>query len=132
MSSFSENLKKLRYSYELSQYEFAKKIDYSQSAVNTWENEMREPGIDALMKISRFFNVTIDYLVGHEHDAIKKYSAPQIVLQDIPDNEKDMLMLFRLLPSDLQKRATDYLQRLVNLAKEEKLIFKPNKKQKNI
>ena len=49
---FSQRLKILRKSFDLSQAKFAKEIGFSQSAIASWENETREPGINALIKIA--------------------------------------------------------------------------------
>lgn len=59
---FSQRLKILRKSFDLSQAKFAKEIGFSQSAIASWENETREPGINALIKIAQYFNTSVDYL----------------------------------------------------------------------
>ena len=61
---FSQKLKLLRKRDELSQIRFAIDIGFSQAAVSAWENGTREPGIEALVQIAKFFNVTVDYLVS--------------------------------------------------------------------
>ena len=133
MIHFSERLKDLRIQKNISMYDLSVQLGVSNAAICKWENELTEPKASNIKSIAEFFEVSTDYLLGLEDDfGIKKYSAPQIVVQNISQKENDMLLLFRLLPSDLQKRASDYLQKLVNLTKEEEIIFNPNKKQKNI
>ena len=58
--SFSENLKKLRKSYEISQKAFARELNVSQSTVASWETGAREPSIETLLSLSAFFNVSVE------------------------------------------------------------------------
>ena len=61
---FSERLKELRQEYNLSQMELAQKTGLSQSAIAKWELNKTEPTASALIKLSAFFNESVDYLLG--------------------------------------------------------------------
>lgn len=60
----SERLKQLRKRDGLSQTEFAKKFNISTGTIGNWETGAREPDASTMMKIAKFFNVTVDYLLG--------------------------------------------------------------------
>lgn len=60
----NEKIKKLRLSYNLSQVDLAKTLGVSKQCVSNWENDNVLPSIDMLIKLSRFFNVSSDYLLG--------------------------------------------------------------------
>ncbi|MDE6618342.1 MAG: helix-turn-helix domain-containing protein [Clostridiales bacterium] len=62
--SFSERLKELRHSKNLSQMELADKTGISQSAIAKWELDKTEPTASALITLSRFFDESVDYLLG--------------------------------------------------------------------
>ena len=64
----SERLKQLRKRDGLSQTEFAKKFNISTGTIGNWETGAREPDASTLMKIAKFFNVTVDYLLGETDD----------------------------------------------------------------
>lgn len=66
MVNFKDNLKTLRLEANLGQVELAKKIGVSKGIISLWENGLREPNMSSLISISKFFNVSIDYLVGLE------------------------------------------------------------------
>lgn len=66
MSSFKDNLKALRYEANIGQVELAKKLDVSKGIISLWENGLREPNMSSLIAIAKFFNVSIDFLVGLE------------------------------------------------------------------
>lgn len=61
---FSDKLKKLRLSKNLTQDQLAKLIYVSRSAVAKWEQNRGFPNIDALQRISKIFEVSIDDLLS--------------------------------------------------------------------
>ena len=56
----------LRKQEELTQVELAKKLRITPQAVSKWENGLSLPDIVALLKLSDFFNITIDKLLKGE------------------------------------------------------------------
>lgn len=65
---FKDIVKDLRESQELSQYELEKALQVSQSAVAKWELGKTEPTASAIVAISRYFNVSADYLLELEDE----------------------------------------------------------------
>lgn len=63
---FNDNLKRIRLQRGLSQVEFAKDIGVTKQCVSNWENDNVLPSIEMLIKISDYYNVTTDYLLGRE------------------------------------------------------------------
>lgn len=61
---FSDRLKSLRKDMDLTQEEFASKIDKNRSTIAGYETERKEPDHETLKKIADFFNVSVDYLLG--------------------------------------------------------------------
>ena len=66
MSSFSENLAKLRKENKISQQKLAEKICVTQQCVSEWENDNIEPTLTNLCLLADFFNMSIDELVGRK------------------------------------------------------------------
>lgn len=56
----------LRNQKELNQRELAQSLGVSNGAVAMWETNKRQPDIEMLKKISNFFHVSVDYLLGIE------------------------------------------------------------------
>ena len=56
----------LRTEQNLSQREIAKKLNISQGTYNNWENGKTEPSIEDLIDISKYFKVSVDYLIGNQ------------------------------------------------------------------
>ncbi|WPK12291.1 helix-turn-helix transcriptional regulator [Lysinibacillus louembei] len=61
---FSERLKKLRKSKNLSQYELADRLGFSRGKLANYEQGTREPDFSTLELIAKFFDVSTDYLLG--------------------------------------------------------------------
>lgn len=62
--TFSERLKELRTEKGISQMELAQLTKISQSAIAKWELDKTEPTASALIKLSKFFGESVDYLLG--------------------------------------------------------------------
>lgn len=67
---FADTLKALRISRKISQKDFARALKVSQQNVASWEVGRTEPSNMALKNIAEYFNVTTDYLLGHEGAAV--------------------------------------------------------------
>ena len=65
-NKFALRLKELRQDRGIGQIELAKKLEVSKGIISLWENGQREPNMYSLIKLAKFFCVTIDYLVGLE------------------------------------------------------------------
>ena len=57
-------LKELRKRKGLSQLRLATDLQTTQNTISRYETGEREPGIDELIKIANYFNVSVDYLLG--------------------------------------------------------------------
>jgi len=61
---FKDILIELLSEKNLNMAQFAKLADISKSTISGWLNENKKPDYDALAKLSVFFNVSADYLLG--------------------------------------------------------------------
>lgn len=59
-----EKLKSLRIEKKLTQRQVADRIGLAISAVSSYESGARYPSYDTLIKLSRIFHVSTDYLLG--------------------------------------------------------------------
>ncbi|HEM3523523.1 TPA: helix-turn-helix transcriptional regulator [Streptococcus suis] len=62
---FSERLKQLRLEAGLTQKQMAEYLNTSQPAYQNWEKGIRNPGKESIEKLTNFFNVSSDYLLGN-------------------------------------------------------------------
>lgn len=64
MVELGRKLKELRLERELTQGQVAKQIGVTGSVISAYENSIRQPSYEALIKLSRLYNVSSDYLLG--------------------------------------------------------------------
>jgi len=68
---FEEKLIKLRKEHALSQEELAEKLDVTRQTISKWELGQSKPDMEKLMKISTFFNVSIESLTDDTQEVNK-------------------------------------------------------------
>ena len=61
---FATRLRELRTERNISQHTLAKETGLTQTAITYWETGQRIPNLKAVILLARYFNVSIDYLVG--------------------------------------------------------------------
>ena len=66
-------IKELREDMDLTQQEIADYLHIRQNTYSQYENGHRQIPIDVLIKLSRYYNTSIDYLVG-ETEKRERYS----------------------------------------------------------
>lgn len=60
-------IKNLRKSFGISQVQLANELGVTKQCISNWENDNIMPSVEMLVKISTFFNVSCDYLLGIEN-----------------------------------------------------------------
>ncbi len=70
MNNLGEKIKKLRLSKNMTQAEFANRINVTKSAVSSYENGSRMPSYDVLIKIARVLRVSTDNLLGYSNKSV--------------------------------------------------------------
>ena len=66
-------IRELREDMDLTQQEIADYLHIKQNTYSQYENEHRQIPIDMLIRLARYYNTSIDYLVG-ETDKRERYS----------------------------------------------------------
>lgn len=66
VNTFAKNLELLMKENAVSQKQLAQIINVRQQTVSRYVKGAREPDIDILIEIAKFFNVTVGQLVGSE------------------------------------------------------------------
>jgi len=75
-------IRELRKQMGMTQKELAKLLKIADSTLSYWEMEKYEPDTDALMQLSRFFKVPIDYILGGDFtswNVSEKHVSYQVV-----------------------------------------------------
>ena len=62
--NFNVRLKQLRQKHKLTQSELADILGLKPTAISNYESKRNEPSFDKLIALSRYFDVSCDYLLG--------------------------------------------------------------------
>ncbi len=62
--TLNENIRQLRSARNLSQVDLARALGVTKQSVSNWENNNIQPSIDMLIRLSGFFAVSTDTLLG--------------------------------------------------------------------
>ncbi len=62
--NFNVRLKQLRQKHKLTQSELADILGLKPTAVSNYESQRNEPSIEKLIALSKYFDVSCDYLLG--------------------------------------------------------------------
>ena len=96
---FSDNLRLLRTKHRLSQKEIGDIVGLTPQSISKWENNVAEPDKESLIKLSKYFGVSIDYLLGNsteENQSIRYDNELEKILfskaKDLTDDEKKTVL----------------------------------------
>ena len=101
-----QRLRKLREKKHLNQQGLAMKLHLSQSTVSAYEIGERTPDMETLIEMAKFFDVSIDYLVGLTD---VKYQTSE---RDLPQEEAEHLHKFRQLDETAKDKLSAYMDGL--------------------
>lgn len=95
------NLKEIRISRQLKVQEVAEYLCCLPSVYSRYENGKREPSLDVLLKLSKLYHVSVDYLIGNNEvvdTSITKKEAQIIRAMREADERahEDALVLLKL------------------------------------
>ena len=83
---FSDRLTAQRKLKGVSQKQAAAALGISQALLSHYENGIREPGLQFLVKAADYYNVSCDYLLGHAANVLQLNRA--VDFEDLPEDEE--------------------------------------------
>lgn len=90
----NERIRLLRMEKGISQIQLADALGVTKQSISNWENDNIQPSIEMLVKLSKFFDVSTDYLLGLEKKrtlSVKNLTDKQIShIQLIIDDFKNL------------------------------------------
>ena len=96
-----ERIKYLREKNGFTQKDIATKLGVEPAAISKYELDMREPNIEALIKLATIFNVSIDYLLGRTPDVFVNANDRVLLnlfeLKNSYYNSKEKLKKFKMV-----------------------------------
>lgn len=84
------NLRELRKKYNLTLKELGQELGLAESTLSQYENGNRQPSFEILLQLSKFFNVTVDYLLGNSNKATEPPSDNHTIGERLRQRRKDL------------------------------------------
>lgn len=100
-------LLELRTEKALSQRQMAKVLNISQGTYNNWENENTQPSVEQLIQIAKFFEVSVDYLIGNSQD----FDGMPFI-KPLSKREEQLLSAFGALNEEQQNSLISFLNKI--------------------
>lgn len=102
---FSKRVKELRESLGMSQADFAKSVNTSQTTLSSYENTDKTPSLDIVKEIASKYNVSLDWLCGISDETpsasvISTYSDIISILTALEDNHTLCIEIAYDIPSN--------------------------------
>ena len=94
MLDIGSKIAKLRKDKKWSQEDLAKKVNSSRVMIGNYERNTNMPSIDILLKISKVFDVSLDYLVGQgQFSSYNKETLKRLEdIEHLPEEDKVHLL----------------------------------------
>jgi len=104
--TMGDRLRELRLKRNLSQEEVARQIGITRSAYSHYEINNRQPVYDTLIKLSAYFEVTLDYIIGGDAGKPEAGMTP------------DTVEIFRLLSSMDQDKRKQSITKMMDVIRQ--------------
>lgn len=108
---FAQNLKYLRTKYNLTQEQLANNINSTRSTVNNWENEISEPNLDMIRKLTETFNIKDNIIF---EDLKSKYNTSFVNLEEDTIN----IPVLGRIPAGIPFEAIEDVIKYIDIPKE--------------
>ena len=104
---FNSNIRKLRKEFKVSQPQLAKEIGYGKSVVSSWELGDQTPSAEAVIILSRYFQVSTDYIlkVTDDNTMLHRYDDLDVDITIFNKRLKELRTNKKLSQGELAKRA---------------------------
>ena len=89
----------LRNQHDLTQKDFAEKINSSQNYLSDVETGKKRPSLDYYITIANFFKVSLDYIFQDSLDMKKNVIIDNVILKMSYMNDEDQKFVLRLIES---------------------------------
>lgn len=110
-------LKNLREEKNINQQKLAMDLHISQSSISKYEAGLAEPDIEMIIKLAKYFNGSIDYMLGVSD--IKKTLSREC----LSDDEVNHLLAYKNLPFLQKENVKDYIKGIYNSLTREKEVI---------
>ncbi|WP_018750680.1 helix-turn-helix domain-containing protein [Paenibacillus sanguinis] len=112
MGTIGERLKRLREEQHISLNDLAMSTNLSKGNLSSYENNKIKPSADALISLSDFYNISIDWiLTGKNRTPLQSTGTDET--SDYSTDEKSLIKIFRLLTERQKGKVERYVEEML-------------------
>ncbi|WP_027629930.1 helix-turn-helix domain-containing protein [Ruminiclostridium cellobioparum] len=128
-----EILKLLRMERNLTQADVASVLSITPEAYTQYEKGRRQPNLENLTRLSKFFMVTTDYLLGiSDYRNFDEYSITLPLSPKLSTDEEQLLNTYRKLSSDLKAEIRGEIKGILRTTQEQQSATNDNASTKKV
>ena len=128
-----EILKLLRMERNLTQADVASVLSITPEAYTQYEKGRRQPNLENLTRLSKFFMVTTDYLLGiSDYRNFDEYSTALPLSPKLSTDEEQLINNYRKLSSDLKAEIRGEIKGILRTTLEEQSATNDNASTKKV
>ena len=128
-----EILKLLRMERNLTQADVASVLSITPEAYTQYEKGRRQPNLENLTRLSKFFMVTTDYLLGiSDYRNFDEYSITLPLSPKLSTDEEQLLNTYRKLSSDMKAEIRGEIKGILRTTQEQQSATNDNASTKKV
>lgn len=103
INNMKDTIKYLRIRKDITQEEIAQILNITRSAYANYEQGRRTPDLDTIAKLSEYYDVSIDYIIGNEKEKVLDEQCLKLI-QKIKEKDAITMILENFLNMNENKR----------------------------
>lgn len=110
--SLGERLRRLRIEKGFTLDDIARMLKTTSATISRYERDKIEPNIETLKKLSKIFNISIDYLVGNDYDNFFDLVLIAKQIEELTEEQKEIIEVLINYFRDINKSKKKGIKRV--------------------
>ncbi|MGS2517582.1 helix-turn-helix domain-containing protein [Clostridioides difficile] len=113
MESLGDRIANLRKELDINQKELATKVGITEASLSRYENNLREPKSEIIVRLAKALETSTDYLLG-VNDNTKISKEDKLIIENLSVSEKNKKLLEKIY--SLEKEDREAIEKMIDNA----------------
>ena len=113
MESLGDRIANLRKELDINQKELASKVGITEASLSRYENNLREPKSEIIVRLAKALETSTDYLLG-VNDNTKISKEDKLIIENLSVSEKTKKLLEKIY--SLEKEDREAIEKMIDNA----------------
>ena len=113
MESLGDRISNLRKELDINQKELATKVGITEASLSRYENNLREPKSEIIVRLAKALETSTDYLLG-VNDNTKISKEDKLIIENLSVSEKTKTLLEKIY--SLEKEDREAIEKMIDNA----------------